>query len=57
LLFLRVVLGLEPMGNRLFVDPAVPAELGEIRLLDIPGRWGRCDAFGRARPESGLRAA
>ncbi|WP_437298580.1 amylo-alpha-1,6-glucosidase [Sorangium sp. So ce426] len=57
LLFLRVVLGLEPMGNRLFVDPAVPAELGEIRLLDIRGRWGRCDAFGRARPESGLRAA
>ncbi|WP_437999501.1 amylo-alpha-1,6-glucosidase [Sorangium sp. So ce185] len=57
LLFLRAVLGLEPMGNRLFVDPAVPAELGEIRLLDIPGRWGRSDAFGRARPESGLRAA
>ncbi|AUX29140.1 MULTISPECIES: glycogen debranching N-terminal domain-containing protein [Sorangium] len=57
LLFLRAVLGLEPMGNRLFVDPAVPAELGEIRLLDIPGRWGRSDAFGRARPEPGLRAA
>ncbi|WP_437611307.1 glycogen debranching N-terminal domain-containing protein [Sorangium sp. So ce834] len=57
LLFLRAVLGLEPMGNRLFVDPAVPAELGEIRLLDIPGRWGRSDAFGRARLEPGLRAA
>ena len=50
-------LGLEPMGNRLLVDPAVPAEFGEIRLLEIPGRWDRCDAFGRARPESRSRAA
>ncbi|XXY29241.1 hypothetical protein WMF15_02375 [Sorangium sp. So ce233] len=56
LLFLRALLGLEPMGNRLVVDPAVPAELGEIRLLDIPGRWGRSDAFGRARPEPGAHA-
>jgi glycogen debranching enzyme len=57
LLFLRALLGLEPQGDRLLVDPAVPAEIGEVRLLDIPGRWGKSDAFGRVRPASDLRAA
>jgi glycogen debranching enzyme len=49
LLLLRTMLGLEPIGNQLVVDPAVPAEIGRIELLDIPGRWGRVDAFGRGR--------
>jgi glycogen debranching enzyme len=49
LLFLRTMLGLEPTGDRLSMDPALPAGLGRIELLDIPGRWGRIDAFGRGR--------
>jgi glycogen debranching enzyme len=49
LLILRVLLGLEPIGDRLLVDPAVPTQIAEIQLLDIPGRWGHVDAFGRGR--------
>src|SRR5262249_20276512 len=51
LLLLRTLLGLEPIGNQLVVDPAIPQSLGHIELLDIPGRWGRADAFGRGRVE------
>jgi len=47
LLFLRSMLGLEPLGEHLVVEPALPAGIGRIELLDIPGRWGRMDAFGR----------
>jgi hypothetical protein len=43
------MLGLEPLGDHLVVDPALPAEIGHLELLDIPGRWGRVDAFGRGR--------
>jgi glycogen debranching enzyme len=49
LLFLRTMLGLEPVGDHLIVDPALPSEIGRLELLDIPGRWGRIDAFGRGR--------
>jgi glycogen debranching enzyme len=49
LLLLRTMLGLEPMGEHLVVDPALPATIGHLELLDIPGRWGRIDAFGRGR--------
>jgi glycogen debranching enzyme len=49
LLFLRTMLGLQPVGDHLLVDPAVPQALGQLELLDIPGRWGRADAFGRGR--------
>jgi glycogen debranching enzyme len=49
LLLLRTMLGLEPVGENLIVDPALPREIGRIELLDIPGRWGRIDAFGRGR--------
>ena len=47
LLLLRTLLGLEPVGDHLIVDPALPVGIGRIELLDIPGRWGRIDAFGR----------
>ncbi len=47
LLFLRTLLGLEPVGNRLLVDPAVPKQIEWIELLGIPGRWGQADAFAR----------
>jgi glycogen debranching enzyme len=49
LLFLRTLLGLEPVGNQLLVDPALPTTLERLELLDIPGRWGLADAFGRGR--------
>jgi glycogen debranching enzyme len=48
LLLLRTILGLEPYGDHLIIDPAVPANIGRLELLDIPGRWGRMDAMGRA---------
>ena len=49
LLLLRTMLGLEPIGDHLVVDPALPTAIGHLELLDIPGRWGRIDAFGRGR--------
>jgi glycogen debranching enzyme len=51
LLLLRTMLGLEPVGDHLVVDPALSAGIGHLELLDIPGRWGRVDAFGRGRME------
>ena len=51
LLFLRTMLGLEPVADHLLVAPAVPVGIGRIELLDIPGRWGRSDAFGRGMVE------
>ena len=49
LLLLRTMLGLEPQGEHLVVDAALPSAIGHLELLDIPGRWGRIDAFGRGR--------
>ena len=50
LLLLRTMLGLEPIGDHLVVDPALPRHR-PLELLDIPGRWGRIDAFGRGRDQ------
>ena len=59
LLLITAMLGLEPHGDHLVVDPALPSGIGLVALLDIPGRWGRIDAFGRGRVEvdgrTGLR--
>jgi hypothetical protein len=49
LLLLRAILGLEPVGDRLLVDSALPKQVGWLEILDIPGAWGRTDAFGRGR--------
>jgi glycogen debranching enzyme len=49
LLLLRTMLGLEPVADNLIVDPALPESIGLLALLDIPGRWGRVDAFARGR--------
>ncbi|MGZ4320122.1 MAG: amylo-alpha-1,6-glucosidase [Gaiellaceae bacterium] len=49
LLLLRTMLGLEPYGEHLIVDPALALGIGHLELLDIPGRWGHVDAFGRGR--------
>ncbi len=55
LLLLRTMLGLEPQGEHLVVDPALPTAIGHLELLDIPGRWGRIDAFGRGRVDVARR--
>jgi glycogen debranching enzyme len=52
LLLLRTALGLEPSGDNLIVDPALPTWIGHLELLDLPGRWKRIDAFGRGRVDT-----
>ncbi|MGI9007788.1 MAG: amylo-alpha-1,6-glucosidase [Streptosporangiaceae bacterium] len=52
LLLLRTALGLEPEGDHLIVDPALPKRIGHLELLDLPGRWKRVDAFGRGRVDT-----
>ncbi|MBV1850802.1 amylo-alpha-1,6-glucosidase [Catellatospora tritici] len=49
LLLLGTMLGLQAVGNHLVVDPALPIGIGHLALLDVPGRWGRRDAYGRGR--------
>ncbi len=51
MLLLRVMLGLEPQGDHLIIDPHVPSGMGRVELLDIPGRWGQVDALGRSRTQ------
>ena len=51
LLLIRTMLGLEPYESHLAVNPALPSIIGRLEVLDIPGRWGRLDAFGRGRIE------
>ena len=57
LLLLRTMLGLEPHEENLVVDAALPSAIGHLELLDIPGRWGRIDAFGRGRVDTKARRA
>jgi glycogen debranching enzyme len=52
LLLLRTMLGLEPVGEHLLVDPALPSSIRHLEVLDIPGRWGRVDAFARGRVDT-----
>ncbi|GAB3944109.1 hypothetical protein GCM10027614_33740 [Micromonospora vulcania] len=35
--------------GHLAVEPRLPIGMGRIEVLDIPGRWGRVDAFARGR--------
>ncbi|GGK06829.1 amylo-alpha-1,6-glucosidase [Pilimelia anulata] len=59
LLLLRVMLGMEPQGDNLVVDPELPPDrAGHLALYDVPGRWGQRDAFARRRgtaPAAGRR--
>ncbi len=53
LLALRTMLGLEPMGEHLAVDPVLPLAIGRLELRGVLGRWGRADALAEradARP-------
>ena len=52
LLLVRTMLGLEPIGDHLVVDPVLARGIGHLELLDIPGRWGHMDAFGRGRVDT-----
>jgi len=52
LLLLATILGLEPVGDNLLVDPALPSTIGRLEVLDIAGRWGRVDAFARGRVDT-----
>src|SRR4051794_2338751 len=52
LMLLSTMLGLQPVGEHLVVDPALPTSIGRLELLNIPGRWGRIDAFGRGRVDT-----
>ena len=52
---LASMLGLQPIGDHLVVDPALPTTIGRVELLDIPGRWGHVDAFGRGRVDTNRR--
>jgi glycogen debranching enzyme len=47
LLMLRAGLGLEPDGEHLIVDPALPQLFGHLEILDVPGRWKKIDVCGR----------
>jgi len=47
LLLLRAGLGLEPDGDHLIVDPALPLNFGHFEILDVPGRWKKIDVCGR----------
>jgi glycogen debranching enzyme len=49
LLLVRTMLGLDSDGSHLIIDPAVPRGIERLEVLDIPGCWGKMDAFGRAR--------
>jgi glycogen debranching enzyme len=57
LLLLRTMLGLHPVEDNLVVDAALPSSIGRLELLDIPGRWGQVDAFGRGRVDTRWRTA
>jgi glycogen debranching enzyme len=52
LLMLRAGLGLEPQGDNLIVDPALPLRFGHLQICDLPGRWKKMDAFGRGRVDT-----
>jgi glycogen debranching enzyme len=48
LLLFRVILGLEPSGDRLVSDPVLPEWIGSLAIRGIPGRWGRADVAAEA---------
>jgi hypothetical protein len=51
------MLGLEPLGDHLVVDPSLPTGIGLLALLEIPGRWGHVDAFARGIRVEGSSSA
>lgn len=56
LLFLRSMLGLQPVSGKLLVEPAVPREIQWLELLAIRGQWGQKDAFARGLIDTSAKA-
>jgi len=58
LLFLRTMMGLEPRGDRLLVDAALPPEINWLELRGLPWRGGTIDVAGRRSggPSPAVRA-
>jgi glycogen debranching enzyme len=46
LLFVRVLLGLEPDRDRLVCDPVLPDGIDRLRLRRVTGRWAEADTPG-----------
>ncbi len=54
LLGLRVLLGLEPEGDKLRSEAVLPPSISHIEIGGIPGRWGRTDVVGHSDSEVDL---
>ena len=52
LLMLRAIMGLEPIGDNLLINPVLPDALGWLGIFDVVGRWGKTDAFARRKQRS-----
>jgi glycogen debranching enzyme len=50
LLLLRVMLGLEPRGDGVALDPLLPGRITDLALRGLPGPGGAYDADARAPP-------
>jgi glycogen debranching enzyme len=51
LLAIRTLLGLEPRGEHLTVDPVLPTSIRRLEVHGVLGRWGRADAVAE-RPDA-----
>lgn len=51
LLAIRTLLGLEPAGDHLAVDPVLPKTIRRLEVRGVLGRWGRADATAE-RPDA-----
>jgi glycogen debranching enzyme len=55
LLLLTTMLGIQPVGEKLLTDPAIPSAIERIEILGVRGRWGHSDAVGRGRVRIGTK--
>jgi glycogen debranching enzyme len=51
LLAIHTLLGLEPVGDHLAVEPVLPKVIRRLEVKGVLGRWGRADAAGE-RPDA-----
>jgi glycogen debranching enzyme len=55
LLLITTMLGIQPVGEKLLTDPAIPVAIERIELLGVRGRWGHSDAAGRGRLKTAMK--